>query len=621
MKQKYIHFSREVFMRIEKLEIQNLFGFKEKRTYTLGDKIFAIFGKNGSGKTSFIGAVQFLFTGAPSRNLLHYGAQNGFVECTLDTGDVIVREAVRTDASLSVKTTLNGKAVSNTNATAYLASLSGADKDTVKNLVLPYQLDENIGKVLLSYIDHGLKKDDILCLAVQAEAENRHLTKTDIRAELDKLEDREYLLPEMNQFYKRCMTERKNLKAQGRALSARYEGLKAAGKVEGLDKDALQKELYALSAQKLSLDANTKLYRTWMEQNRRRVEMLAKIKDLTRQRDQFEKPEKKGGPDTAEKDLRMVQNEIQNNRISMERIRTEVKSLTEFSARLKESKCPFSTDEFHISCATDMGGILSDISKRLEARKTELSGLEKKQQELTEKEAAASKAVAQFAAKQEAARKWDDLDKRIRDLTAVLPAEMEKPDLPEGGMDAKAIDEKIKNIQNRLDLIKKQEEAASVKETMLAVAKKVYLADAFAKAFAPDGYLASELIGAYAGRLTEIAAKSGSVTGMNTVFRHQDGKINAWFDTGDGNVRPFELLSAAEKIMASYTVMDILMRLCGFPVCMVDDLDRLDADSMNSFLGLVSKNRDSYGNIILCGVQHEETKALLAAHGVAIQKL
>lgn len=119
--------------------------------------------------------------------------------------------------------------------------------------------------------------------------------------------------------------------------------------------------------------------------------------------------------------------------------------------------------------------------------------------------------------------------------------------------------------------------------------------------------------------LTDAASKAEAETGIRVIFKNDNGIsisycINGDVDTENG--RDYETLSEGEKMLAFLTVTDLLHRIANIPVLLLDNVDKLDAENFDHLLTLLDRVADSYENIIIAGVDHEEFTSILEKHNI-----
>ena len=146
-----------------------------------------------------------------------------------------------------------------------------------------------------------------------------------------------------------------------------------------------------------------------------------------------------------------------------------------------------------------------------------------------------------------------------------------------------------------------------------------YLADFIAKQFSQKGIVSQNLLGKYIKTLTDAASKAEAETGIRVIFKNDNGIsisycINGDVDTENG--RDYETLSEGEKMLAFLTVTDLLHRIANIPVLLLDNVDKLDAENFDHLLTLLDRVADSYENIIIAGVDHEEFTSILEKHNI-----
>lgn len=78
------------------------------------------------------------------------------------------------------------------------------------------------------------------------------------------------------------------------------------------------------------------------------------------------------------------------------------------------------------------------------------------------------------------------------------------------------------------------------------------------------------------------------------------------FSDSAGNIIPYEGISSGERIRALYILVDMLNALNQFRILILDNLDGLDKESFCELLNVIEENEDDYDHIFLAFIDHAD---------------
>ena len=175
-----------------------------------------------------------------------------------------------------------------------------------------------------------------------------------------------------------------------------------------------------------------------------------------------------------------------------------------------------------------------------------------------------------------------------------MPEQMEKPILPEQN-DTAARENFLQTVIHNAQ-IKAQSE--KLMDDCRRFSHDYAFADFLVKAFGEKGPIVCAILNKYMDTLSSAAAKAYDITGVHVLFSYEDG-INIQYALADEEPRDYNSLSSGERLLAFLTVSDLLHRIAGIPVLVLDDLDKLDLNNLDRLLTLLESVSTSYENIIL----------------------
>lgn len=208
-------------------------------------------------------------------------------------------------------------------------------------------------------------------------------------------------------------------------------------------------------------------------------------------------------------------------------------------------------------------------------------------------------------------------------MLSALPEVPEKPAKPVEIKNADILKEKLKNERNilqRYETAKKSEKSAEAHE------KKLEIYNEIIKILSPKTGVREKII--------EIALKPLVEHCNETAKRlRSDFKVGMVIDNGvkitcSPNVTitemlPLESVSSGEQVYALLLIMDALNALSGLGILILDDLDKLDENALDSLFNLLSKTEvaDPYDHIFMAMVNHEDSQKIIKKYKPIINNL
>jgi hypothetical protein len=174
---------------------------------------------------------------------------------------------------------------------------------------------------------------------------------------------------------------------------------------------------------------------------------------------------------------------------------------------------------------------------------------------------------------------------------------------------------KISDVQQKMMKVRAYQDYLKTLADVKELAHQWYLEDIFVKALSDDGPIVRCLIEDYRQLLTEAVNGISSTTGIQVIFTNDNG-LDMLFKTKGTEFRPYTSLSAGEQVLAYITVSDMLSRLSGYHLIVLDDMDKLDNENLDCVVHLLSDNISGYENVLLAGVNHEGTDSILNKYHV-----
>lgn len=610
-------------MRIDKVVISNLYGIRGSKEIDISMSILALWGANGIGKTSVIESIRFAITGAGKVNVLHAGETDGFVEIAF--GEHSVRRIVSFyEGKYKLQTFVDGRKVSTKAAEQFLAEQFQSKSSDIKLLTsknLTSSLESGAGDLLMSYMDNSIPREDVISMVLSHNPGNKHLTEDVVRTYGMQILPENVDYAAITALLKSERDNRRITKKEGDNLTAKLRNMDASG--AQYDLETLTKELESLqnlqAASKAALEAAKQMEAV----AKKRETTLSTIASLKKEKDQIEMVMKELSKDDPSKfedaensktelsrRISETQEKIHLNEKDLAVIESDLAWIHDISGKLQTGGCPFSSEKLPIKCSTDMSPILSDLEAREKESADRKNRLETETGKLKKDLTGHSAELSRLDMYLNESAKKKNVEQRIAELEAALPKEPEQIKT-----DPTDYSKQIQEIQNKIFHANKYREVVETKQEVQKLAQKWYLCDAFVRIFADDGPVVSLLVEEYRKLLTEAANSISDITGISVKFITGKG-IDMLFCTQGTEYRPYTSLSAGEQVLAYITITDMLSRLSGYHLLVIDDMDKLDNKNLECVIRLLSENVSGYENVIIAGVDHDGTEEILEKYQV-----
>lgn len=589
-------------MRIIKVRAKDIYGIEGEKDYCLSDKVTALFGHNGAGKSSFIKTLNFAISGARTDSMIFAGKNSAAAMFETDNGLRVDRMVSPTGrGGYTQKCWINKQKASAEEALDQTAAGWQTKPENLKLLSssdIGAALEKDAGKILLSYADNKLSRNDVLGMLKESGLKPAEILADDI----DMLRlPTEIGWNESRDLVKNAIAKRREAKAKVQALTATQNGLIAQAGTQDPNAptaDAAKAELDNITRQEAFAQAAQKNMAEYQKQVDYRANVLNSIRAC-------EEEIKNAGPQEDLNALKAKLKEITDsgtaagqNKASAE---GTIQSLAPLYERLGTGVCPIWNK---IQCTTDMTGAKNFVKSQIDAANERA----KTAQAIID---AANKSYAEINAKIQAAERVNILKERAEAMKKAIPPEPVKP----AEIQVQDFSQRKVYLQAVIMADEKRMQAQAMSKDIQEAMKDVARQDFLAKAFSDEGPVVSQILSSYLAILTQAAEKAEKETGIGVVFTYNKG-LDIAFRKGDTAPRPYSTLSSGEQMLAFLTVSDLLHRIASIPILLLDDLDKLDLDNLDRLLTLLDRVKDSYGNIILAGVDHGGVNEVLRKHGI-----
>lgn len=579
-------------MKITKIKIKNFKTLKSVE-YVPKNKIAVLCASNGMGKTSFLEACRFALTGTAPDNCINDFANETTVEIAMANDFVFSRTKHRAKPT---KIRVNGKSTTAKNLDLVLADKSGIGKETMRIAtsqdVLASLKPDELGAFLMSYVPEELDFQTLLKFIP-------NLTP-DTQAELAS--------------YFPSMPIRFGLDTVAHAYSGVFEARGHAGKERAnrmaqinpaatgapnrpLD-DIIKEEekILFIEGSQASAKAALDLYeeavatRKKAEDNLRDLEMQIEGISATKPNDSI---------------MTSISNKKQrcNNAISaassmLAMIQGNLEIFTDTLANLNNTVCPISDK---LICTTDKSKVREEVLEIIQANKDgiEIQNkiIEDSKKELLElrnqEEAWNNNAIA-YAKKVALVGRLEAEKKNIPSLPVfptvlgtVTDFSIRKKELKEERIYCEAY-EKNQRMMREGDALKQKFDTLNF----------------LCKALEPKGVVVTGITESYLTIFEDAINKRADElgTGYSVKFIANNG-VNYTIRTNRSKeYHQFTELSKGEQLIAIFLLLDMLNKLCGTRIMLLDDINHLDSCNFNTLFDLLCSKalQDDYDHIFLC---------------------
>ena len=587
-------------MQINNIEIRNWKGIEDISLKP--EKINAILGSNGSGKSSLIEAVKCLVSGDTPANHMKAGAST-----TSIIGDIKdVGTIERTwRAGKPATTRLNGKATTQKSIAQTLEALCGLSAKTTAMMSSTDILESMFGDELIQYLLSFLKSDmdieKLISIAgvIPEECEEEIRMFFPAAPAVISLEE----IADAHTYFKEA---RSTATAQQKIESAKaaYSGEPPKHSLKDVEM-----RLKEIATQRATVVARHKEYtnarKTKDDRDRQIADMEKRIAAITAVR-----------PNPADlKNIKALMDEkqkyISELTASITSMQTTKKTLLSVLNDLEAPVCPISKK---LICTTDKSPLRDELSAEIDRLSAEISAFSDKKniaanelRDLTNQSTALNKAASDYAVK----INLEEALNKLRSIIVVVPAAPSTEELEALDFEAAALETEKKRVL-LYEASQKAARNAERLEKAISIYKKLV------ELFAPTGVIRQKtLMHSIAPLETYCNDRMAKILPKYAIVFNGDGKMGFTFRTADGEDVPYKNLSNGERIRILYILMDMLNALNGFHIMILDNLDGLDKTSLTEMCKLIKESSDDYDHIFLSSVNtvefEEAIKAVLPA--------
>lgn len=583
-------------MQINNIEIQNWKGIEDISLKP--EKINAILGSNGSGKSSLIEAVKCLVSGDTPANHMKAGASTTSIIGDIKDVGVIERTW---RAGKPATTRLNGKTTTQKSIAQTLEALCGLSAKTTAMMsstdILEGMFGDELVQYLLSFLKSDMDIEKLISIAgvIPEECEEEIRMFFPAAPAVISLEEIANAHASFKEARSTAMAQQKIESAK-----ATYSGEPPKRSLKDVEM-----RLKEIITQRATVMARRKEYanarKTKDERDRQIADMERRIASITATR-----------PNPA--DLKNIKNLMEEKQkyiseltASITSMQTTKKTLLGVLNDLEAPVCPISKK---LICTTDKSPLRDELSAEVDRLSAEISAFSDKKniaanelRDLTNQSTALNKAASDYTVKVN----LEEALNKLRSITITIPAAPSSEELEALDNEAAALEAEKKKIL-LYEASQKAAKNAERLEKAISIYKKLV------ELFAPTGVIRQKtLMHSIAPLETYCNDRMAKILPKYAIVFNGDGKMGFTFRTADGEDVPYKNLSNGERIRVLYILMDMLNALNGFHIMILDNLDGLDKTSLSEMCKLIKENSDDYDHIFLSSVNTVEFEEVIKA--------
>ena len=598
-------------MKINKMETKN-FGANDI-SFEGSELITALAGKNGSGKTTFLNAVKFAFTGKQNDSI-KTGEKDMEVYLELSDGTSVLRKIKREGGISKSTVKLNGKTTTQKSLNEYFENAIGIKPENLEFLnssqIIGDMDSEKLTEFFMGFIpiEMAFKKlTSLVSLNSDEEMELENLLPSKFK--MGDIEDALSYYEDNRKITKKKLAEEE--------AKANYSGAEPKRKSEDINNCIA--ELLKKEGSYNALEEQKRAYKKAVE-NKERIEKM--IKDSEEQVLRYSDV---SAPNEAEINaLEKKKNALSEELIEISRLIQTLndnnKLLFNTLEKLDKTVCPISEK---LICATDKTSVKDELTDMVKKNKDQIDKhitKENKIREMIENINQKIKAGAEM--KQKYAEKIA-LMKKIQELRSTIPVLPAKPE--DNSLDLTGIKSAIADLENERKEIIKYEAALKSAKMAENLKEKVALYERIVKLLKPKGRIYEAILNYALSPLEGVMNAKAAVIkpGFEVRFNCSNGiSLDCKPKTTSPDFIDMKKCSAGEQILITLLVMDLVNQITGTRMISFDNLDRLDDESLKGLLEMLEKCESDYDHIFLSMVDHDDTIDVLSkAKKIDIKRL
>lgn len=594
-------------MKIKHISIEN-FKSIEKLEYDFNGVTTALIGKNGRGKTAFKEAFYAGLTGDFPDNCIRNGTDQCSIKMTLEDGTTFERIQHRTKPN---KVLIEGKATTAKTLNEMITTKTSLSKDILRVVastdVLQSLQPAEFGKFITAYLPEKLDFATVIGHIPSISADASKVLEDALPPMPDT-----FGIQKLTEVHTSFMEQRKLAKRDYANIDAKvnlFKGDEPKRSLKAIEEelnDTIRKD----GAQK-SAKVAVNLYNSAVANKKTAEENLLRLKAKV---DAISAT--KPVPAVLEgirNERQAIQKDIINARTMINTINDNIKVFGNTINNLNKPVCPISEK---LVCTTDKTKIREELEELIASNKEGLAIQEDIIKEKNGKLAELDRKENEYRANEAAYREKTILAGRYEEQKKNIPILPPKPEDVTIYDYTDDINKLRAERDNALAYIQNEKDKAELAKK----ANWVTIYDFLCDTFNAKGEVMNAITSHYLSffdtvcNTTALELRPGfefkfvSDNGISYLVRPNTGKEFATFAN----------LSSGEQLLALFILTDMLSKLTGSKMMILDDLDKLDRNAFDELLTLVQSPsvQSEYDHIILGAVNHDDIVANIAKYGI-----
>ena len=587
--------------------------FKGIQDYSFApDKVNLFIGKNGSGKSSFLEAIRFSLTGELPDNAIRNGCKTGYVSASIFGGTEIKR-------FFGEKKTVQiaGKTTTQKAAKQYIEENSGVRTDTMNVITLSSLIASmNAGELSSFLVQSGLLPIEIDINKLFDFCKLSEAAKDELGVMLP-LPPATFGISAITDAYEVFYNRRADIK---RELDTVKKKAVYTGAIPTKTLESIERAMGEITMRKQQKTAYETALWNYQQALKKRQEAVANVQALEEKIKECNVKE----PDPSLKERIVKQIEENNAELAKKQSTINVLqaniALFQNSLRnLSTSVCPLSDK---LICTTDKTAAKQEITEILETNQAKLEETQKDIEALASKLEAIKKQDQEYELQLNKFRQLQSLYEQYRFMKANVPEIPEEPKpIPSSEEDEK----RLQLLHEQRNAIIAYNLAKQADEERKCIQKKLDVYEELVKALAPKSGISEKIIAfAFEPLIKHCNKRAASLKSDFEIAAQVSKGVHIMCKpTKESGFLDIKEVSSGEQLLAIFLIADMLNELSGFRIMMLDDLDKLDENSLSSLLSLIMDDKvlNSYDHIFLATVDHPDAVEIFKRYGAQIKTI
>lgn len=598
--------------KLEKIIVKDFQGIEGEKNVSL-DKITALCAPNGYGKSSFINSLIFGLTGnKPSGTIVNNNSDHAKVSLKFKDSHSFTR-VEGADSSFSNAFYLDDKKTTKKQLEDYLSLELNTDMSVAKAVtsseVLNSLSNQEFGSLLMKYLPEELDKDLVIKYFPNSESVEKEIV-------MELLPDGKFPLAELDNLYNQLYERRRILKQEISKYNSVVTDFYNKGKPENIigSVETVNQRISEIQSQRdtaLQLDNQVKNYQNYL----RTLDGYNKqISSLQEQIDNINATfHDLDGINILENAVKTNYETLDNLNRLLAQSQSDISLYENGLKNLNQPMCPLSSN---LVCTTDKTPVRDDISENLENSRAIHAQTYNSYVELKERTDKMQEQLKSYIAENSEYQKKEVLYKQLEELKNNPPIEVEKPNEPNKSLGE--IDRELAQLNNVRVYLMNLEQIKVYQSRLEEYNTKLEHYEYLVTSFSPKGSVRKAIMEYYMDAFSEPCNEKAKelFDGMKIKFVADKGVDVLVDKNGDGNYLPYKSLSNGEKASVTFLLMDMLSKLSGMNIIIMDELSVLDPETFESLIRIITENQDEYDLCVIACVNHTDNIETLSKYDI-----